>query len=67
MAIFGLNIQSLPWFIFDIHNLQLITSNGSIPEGEVADSKEIFLAETPVPGLSFNPITSGGQRSESVV
>lgn len=49
---------NVPWFIFDIDNLQLITST-TIP-GDISDIKDIVLTETPIPGLNFAPITPGG-------
>jgi len=56
---------SLPWFIFDIMNFQLITTP-TIPLGDITDSKEIVLSETPIPGLSFNPINSGGMGNRKI-
>ena len=56
---------NMPWFIFDISNKQLITSP-TIPLGDISDSKEIVLSETPIPGLSFNPINSGGMGNRKI-
>ena len=58
------NPVNLPWFMFDIQNKQLITSQ-AIPS-DVADSKQIVLSETPIPGLNFNPINSGGFGNRKV-
>ena len=49
---------NIPWFLFDIDNVQLITSV-TIP-GDISDTKDIILSETPIPGLNFSPITPGG-------
>lgn len=48
----------LPWFMFDITNKQLITSR-TVP-GDISDTKEIFLTETPIPGLNYSPVQNGG-------
>lgn len=50
---------AIPWFLFDVDNFQLITSPVCIPS-DIRDTKEIFLVETPIPGLNFRPITYGG-------
>lgn len=50
---------SLSWFMLDLDNFQLITSPHCIPS-DIQDTKEIFLAETPIPGLNYRPITYGG-------
>ena len=55
---------NLPWFIFDIDNKQLITSV-TIP-GDIKDKKDIILAETPIPGLNFQPITYGGGGNRKI-
>jgi len=55
---------NLPWYMFDLQNKQLITT-ASIP-GDIADSKQIVLSETPIPGLGFNPINSGGMGNRKV-
>lgn len=50
---------NVPWFLFDLTNYQLITSK--IIPGDIRDTKQIVLAETPVPGLNYHPVfTSGG-------
>jgi len=48
----------LPWFLIDIDNAQLITSN-PVPK-EISDTKKITLTETPIPGLNYEPISPGG-------
>jgi hypothetical protein len=58
------NPVNLPWFMFDLYNKQLITTL-SIP-GDITDSKQIVLSETPIPGLNFNPINSGGMGNRKV-
>ena len=55
---------NIPFFIFDLQNLQLITSV-AIP-GDITDSKQIVLTETPIPGLNFNPINSGGMGNRKI-
>lgn len=56
---------NLPWFLFDLQNLQLITSP-NIPIGEITDTKEIVLSEIPIPGLSYNPISTGGMGTRKI-
>ena len=55
---------NLPWFIYDLQNKQLITS-ASIPS-DIQDTKQVVLTETPIPGLNFNPINSGGFGNRKV-
>jgi hypothetical protein len=55
----------LPWFMFDMYNLQLITTL-TIPSSDISDTKDIVLTETPIPGLSFNPINQGGFGNRKV-
>lgn len=55
---------NLPWFLFDIDNKQLITSS-TIP-AEITDNKDIILAETPIPGQNFSPITYGGGGNRKI-
>jgi len=50
---------NIPWFMYDIQNRQLITST-TIPSGPIADTKEIIFSETPIAGLNYNPIQTGG-------
>ena len=56
---------NIPWFIFDLRNFQLITSN-TIPSSDISDSKPIVLAETPIPGLNFNPLQDGGRGNRKI-
>jgi len=55
---------SLPWFIFDIYNYQLITSQ-TVP-GDINDQKAINLTETQIPGLNFAPISAGGNGNRKI-
>jgi len=57
--------SSLPWFMFDLYNLQLITS-ATIPEGEIKDSKSVIVTETPIPGRNFQPISVGGNGNRKI-
>jgi hypothetical protein len=54
----------VPWFLLDISNFQLITTP-TIP-GDIRDSKEIVLAETPVPGLNYRPVLPGGGGNRKI-
>lgn len=56
---------NLPWFIFDLSNLQIMTSE-TIPLGDITDTKDIILSETPIPGLNFNPINAGGMGNRKI-
>lgn len=58
-------LRNLPWFLFDLANNQLITTV-TIPEGEIKDDKAIVLAETPIPGRNFQPITPGGNGNRKI-
>jgi hypothetical protein len=62
MAFNNLNMPKLPFnvpfFIFDLSNKQLITTP-NIPS-DIADTKDIVLTETPIPGLNYAPIMQGG-------
>lgn len=55
---------TLPWFMFDISNGQLITSK-QVPL-DIIDSKEIFLTETPIPGLNYSPIQASGNGNRKI-
>lgn len=55
---------SLPWFMYDLYNKQLITSP-TIP-GDIKDSKEIFLTETPIPGLNYSPVQPAGNGNRKI-
>ena len=56
---------NIPWFMFDLRNYQLITSN-TIPSSDITSSKPIVLAETPIPGLNYNPVQDGGRGNEKI-
>lgn len=56
---------NLPWFIFDLTNYQLITSN-TIPRGEIGDSKNVLFTETPILGNNFAPISAGGNGNRKI-
>ena len=58
-------MYNMPFFIYDLFNQQLITSPFAIP-GDISDTKGIVLAETPIPGLNFDPITPGGQGNKKL-
>jgi hypothetical protein len=47
------------WYMLDIDNYQLITSKHVLPS-DLTDKKDIVLAETPIPGLNFRPVSYGG-------
>jgi hypothetical protein len=55
---------SLPWFMFDLFNLQIITSQ-TIP-GDIKDTKQIFLTETPIPGLNYAPVQPSGNGNRKI-
>jgi len=50
--------------MFDISNKQLITTK-TVP-GDMADNKEIFLTETPIPGLNYSPVQYGGNGNRKI-
>jgi hypothetical protein len=54
----------LPWYIYDISNYQLITT--PIIPGDIRDTKEIILAEQPIPGLNYSPISPGGGGNRKI-
>jgi hypothetical protein len=56
--------QMLQWYIYDLGNNQLITSI-FIP-GDITDTKDIVYAETPIPGLNFQPIQSAGMGNRKI-
>ena len=58
MAIVPSFPASVPWFMLDLDNWQLITSP-TIP-GDIRDTKEVVLAEQQVPGLNYRPVMPGG-------
>ncbi len=55
---------SLPWFIYDLFNRQLITSV-TVP-GSIADKKDVILTEVPIPGLNFSPIQPSGNGNRKI-
>jgi len=55
---------NVPFFIFDISNKQLITTP-NLPS-DIADSKDIILAENPIAGLNYSPITQGGGGNRKI-
>lgn len=55
----------MPWFMFDLYNRQLITSP-TVP-GDIADRKDVVLAEQPIPGLNYAPVSPGGGGNRKVV
>ena len=52
------------WYMFDLGNYQLITSP-TLP-GEIKDSKDVILSETPIPGQNFSPIDYGGGGNRKI-
>jgi hypothetical protein len=57
--------SSLPWYMFDLYNKQLITS-ATIPEGEIKDVKSVVIVETPIPGRNFQPVSVGGNGNRKI-
>lgn len=55
---------NLPWFMYDIANKQLITSQTR--PGDISDAKDIFLTETPIPGLNFAPVQPSGNGNRKI-
>ena len=55
---------SLPWFMYDLENNQLITSQTR--PGDITDSKDVFLTETPIPGLNFSPVQPSGNGNRKI-
>lgn len=56
---------NVPFYILDVDNFQMITSQICIP-GDISDSKDIILAETAIPGLNFQPIAYGGGGNRKI-
>jgi len=54
----------LPWFMYDLYNKQLITSQ-TIP-GDIKDSKDIYLTEVPIPGLNYAPVQPSGNGNRKI-
>lgn len=57
-------VYSLPWFMFDIANAQLLTS-ATIPN-DIVSKKEVFLTEIPIPGLNFSPVQPSGNGNTKI-
>lgn len=55
---------SLNWFMLDLTNRQLIT--GPHVPGDISDTKEVVLTETPIPGQNFSPIQTGGMGNRKI-
>lgn len=55
---------NLPWFMFDIYNKQLITSQ-TVP-GDIKDQKDVFLTEIPIPGLNYSPVQPAGNANRKI-
>jgi hypothetical protein len=56
---------SVPFFMIDLSNFQLITT-ATIPQGDIKDSKQIVISETPIPGRNFQPISTGGGGNRKI-
>lgn len=54
----------VPWFMFDIFNLQLIVSR--IIPTDISDTKGVILTETPIPGKNFQPVTPAGNANRKI-
>lgn len=54
----------LPWFMYDMSNYQLITS--TIIPGDVKDTKDVVLTETPIPGLNYMPVNPAGNGNRKI-
>lgn len=57
--------MNLPWFLYDLSNNQIITTN-TIPQGEIGDSKNVIFTETPVLGNNFSPISAGANGNRKI-
>lgn len=55
---------SIPWFIYDIMNKQMITS--AVIPSDIADRKDIVLTESPVPGMNYQPVQSAGGGNRKI-
>jgi hypothetical protein len=55
---------SLPWFMMDISNGQLITSE-TVP-GDISSRKDVMLTEVPIPGLNFAPVQPSGNGNTKI-
>lgn len=57
---------NLPWYMYDMSNNILITTpSGSIP-GDISDNKDIVLSEIAIPGMSYQPVQSGGMGNRKI-
>ena len=50
--------------MYDITNKQIITTS-TVP-GDMTDTKEVFLTETPIPGLNYSPVQFGGNGNRKI-
>ena len=55
---------NIPFFMLDISNYQLITSL-NLP-GDIRDTKDIVLAEVPIPGMNYQPVMQGGGGNRKI-
>jgi len=55
---------NVPFFMLDISNYQLITSL-NLP-GDIRDTKDIVLAEVPIPGMNYQPVMQGGGGNRKI-
>lgn len=55
---------NLPWFMVNLSNGQLIT--GPTIPGDITDTKDILLTETPIPGLNYAPIQPAGNANRKI-
>lgn len=55
---------NIPWFIFDLSNGQLISSQ-TIP-GDITDNKNVILTEVPIPGLNYSPVQPSGNGNRKI-
>jgi hypothetical protein len=55
---------NVPWFLFDITNKQLIMSR--FTPSDISDTKGIVFAETPIPGLNYQPMNYGGGGNRKI-
>jgi hypothetical protein len=58
-------MQNIYWYMLDLGNYQLITSQICIP-GDIKDTKDIGLSEIAIPGLNFQPVTYGGGGNRKI-
>jgi hypothetical protein len=54
----------VPFYMFDLDNKQLITTNW-VPS-DISDQKSIVLTETPIPGLNYQPVSYGGGGNRKI-